>query len=902
MRFKPGFWRRCRFGFRCVRFTAWLLVLAGLLFFIWCNRIGLPNFLKTRLVATLSERGVKLEFSRMRLSLIRGLVAENVRAGQAQSTDAPAFAARQVHLLINFPALLHRQLQVDGLVIRDGQFILPLSPTNTLALTNLQTEVRFQADDTWSFDHFRADFAGTQIGISGEIAHAPEAAKWKMFAGRGTDRGALLASLNIFSDVLRQIHFQGEPQLRLTLAGDARDQHSITVRLNATAAGVQTPWFGAHAFAADATLTEPTDAPTNGDAAWGFWTNLQPYRLAWSLQLGALRSNPLNAETIACAGVWAAPNLTVTKLAGQLGGGQLIAGAALDVAMREVTFTNDSQFDPRVLANLLPASARSSLAKVSWSQPPALRAEGSLRLPPWTNAPDDWRDKLAESISLHGDLAATNASIASGLRLDAVQTHFALADQIWDLPDFTVRAGRTQLRLSGEVSTATGNFHGLLAGQLAEATILAPLSPDTASQFLKILNCREPLALNVDLSGNFNNLATFCATGQVALTNFTVRTESMDSVAARFLYTNLAFDVFAPDIRRAGGTQWGKADRVFIDLRRKALWITNGLCLMDPQAVTRAIGPKTAHMTEPYHFLSPPLAKVQGSTPIIPVNNAQDAQLADLTFDIVQGVPFRWARLNTTQVTGTIHWYQQSLTLSHIVAQLYDGTGTGSGFLDFRPVNYDCDFNFAFAVTNIDLHLLATDLTTNKSKLEGRLSSTTRVTRGNSADWHSWNGDGQVQLHDGLLWDVPMFAFMSPVLNAVMPGLGNSRAKAAAADFIITNGVITTDSLLIQSATMRLQYAGTVDLMENVNAHVTAQLLHNMPLVGPVISTMLWPVGKIFECHVTGELGEPVVTPVFIPGFIPKLLAVPLHPIHSMEQLFSPASTTNTPAAASSKP
>ena len=896
MRFNPGFWRRCRLAFRCVRIAAWLLVLTGLIFFIWCNRVGLPDFLKARLVATLSERGVKLEFSRMRISLVRGLVAENVRAGQMQADESPSFAARQIHLQINFPALLHRRWQVDGLVIRDGEFILPLSPTNALALTNLQTELRFAADDTWSLDHFRANFAGAQIGITGEIAHAPEAANWKIFGGRGgTNRGASTAALKSFSDALRQIHFQGEPQLRLALAGDARDPHSISVRLNATAPGVNTPWFDAHDFSANASLTEPTDAPTNCDAAWGFWTNLQPFRLAWSVRLGALRSEPLNANAINCAGVWAAPTLAITNLAGKLGGGNLTASAALDVATRTVTFTNDSQFDPHAFAKLLPENMRGQLAKIFWSQPPALHANGALRLPPWTNSAGDWRYDLAESVTLRGALAFTNA-VAAGVTLDEVRTHFSYADMICDLPDFTAVQGRTQLRVSGEASAATGNFHGLLTGQLDEASVAARLTTSNAIHGLSYFACREPLVLAADVTGNLRNLETLCATGRVALTNFAIRGEEMDSVAATYFYTNLAFNIYSPELRRDNGAQFLKADEVFLDVRQKAIWITNGLAFADPHAVARAIGPKTGRLLEPYQFLVLPLVRVHGSTPVINILTAQDAELADLTFEFNQGLPFRWAKLSATNLTGTVRWLKQSLVLTNLVAQLYDGSGAGGGDLDFRPANHACDFDFSFAVTNINLHLLAADLSTNKNNLEGRLSGTVLVTNASSADWRSWNGGGSVSLHDGLLWDVPMFAFMSPVLNTVSPGLGNSRAKEAAADFVITNGVITTDSLLIQSTTMRLQYAGTVDLQQKVDARVTAQLLRNVPLVGSLVSAVLMPVSEIFKCRVTGELGAPVVTPVYIPGFIPKILAMPLHPIRSVEELFTPAPATNAPA------
>ena len=326
-----------------------------------------------------------------------------------------------------------------------------------------------------------------------------------------------------------------------------------------------------------------------------------------------------------------------------------------------------------------------------------------------------------------------------------------------------------------------------------------------------------------------------------------------------------------------------------------AIWITNGRAMADPQAVARAIGPKTARMLEPYHFLEPPLTRVNGSTPIMNVATGKDLELADLTIEIMRGVPFHWAKLSTPNITGTIRWLQQSLILTNLVAELYDGHGEGFGYLDFRPVTHDCDFNFAFAITNINLHLLAADLSTNRNRLEGLLSGAVTVANASSADWRSWNGSGHARLRDGLLWDVPMFAFMSPVLNTVSPGLGNSRAKEAAAQFIITNGVITTDSLLIRSTMMRLQYAGTVDLEQNVDARVTAQLLRNTPVVGSVVSAVLWPVSKIFECHVTGQLGEPVVAPVYIPNFIPKILLAPLHPIRSLEELFSlPA--TNAPA------
>jgi hypothetical protein len=93
--------------------------------------------------------------------------------------------------------------------------------------------------------------------------------------------------------------------------------------------------------------------------------------------------------------------------------------------------------------------------------------------------------------------------------------------------------------------------------------------------------------------------------------------------------------------------------------------------------------------------------------------------------------------------------------------------------------------------------------------------------------------------------------------------------------------VIYSNPLEIRSAMMRLEYVGTVDLRQNVNARVTARLLRNTWMIGPVVSTVLWPVSKLFEYRVTGTLKNPKSDPVYVP----KLLLLPLHPIRTLEEM-----------------
>jgi hypothetical protein len=107
----------------------------------------------------------------------------------------------------------------------------------------------------------------------------------------------------------------------------------------------------------------------------------------------------------------------------------------------------------------------------------------------------------------------------------------------------------------------------------------------------------------------------------------------------------------------------------------------------------------------------------------------------------------------------------------------------------------------------------------------------------------------------------------------------------------MTNGMAFSDDLEIRSTMMRLEYAGTADLKQNVQARVTAQLLRDTWVVGPLVSTVLWPVSKLFEYKITGTLKNPKSEPVYVP----KLLLMPLHPIRSLEEILSSGVDTNAP-------
>jgi hypothetical protein len=874
-----SFWRKCRTAFRWCRISLWLVVLAAACALLWLNRVGLPDFLKTRLVAELRSRGVELEFSRMRLNLVRGIVADNVRIGHAQTPDSPALSLAEVQLQLDFRAMLHLRLQADGLVLRQGQLVWPLTSTNALTLDHIQTELRFQKNDTWALENFKADFAGTTIVLSGEVTHAMEIRNWEMFRGQKTaGRAEVQAQLQMFSDTFNQIHLAGAPQLILVVDGDARDLHSFTVRLDAIAPAAQTPWFSARDIEIEAKLTAPVDAPTNCDAAWGFWTNARPYQLECSVQAAELRTEKLKLDSVAFDGLWSAPELVITNLSVTLGGGRLDAVVGLDVATRKLVFTNASSFDIQAVAGLLTDKAREQLAKVSWKQPPRLRAAGSLVLPAWTNRPPDWAGAVWPSVRLNGELALTNITVP-GAAINSASTHFSYSNLVWRLPDLQVVQGKTWLVVDGREDDATKNYRCRIWGTFDPEAMRPFLSENVRRSELDQMAFTQPLGLDVTVNGRLPDWDSIGVNGQITLTNYVIRGQAVDGIASAVAYTNRVLEFIKPHLRT--GTQTMTADRVALDFRNRLILFTNGFSTADPESMARAIGPKTGEFMEAYHFLSPPTARVNGHIPLRAMHGPAEMTNVDLRFDIVQGAPFHWLKLNTPRIEGTVHWLGSKLILTNLTALVYGGTGNGFALFDFLAPHAGADYGFALNVTNINLHELVADVGSPTNKLEGLLSGHLVVTNASSEDLQSWNGFGAARLHDGLIWDIPVFGILSPVLNTFSPGLGNSRATDASARFIITNGVIYTGSLEIQSSMTRLQYVGTVGLNQNVNARVTAQLLRDTWVFGPLISTVLFPVSKLFEYQVTGTLKNPRTEPLYVP----KLLLMPLHPIRSLQEM-----------------
>ncbi len=997
--------------FRRFRIVLWSITLLLLGALLYLNQVGLPGFIKRTVLERLRARGLDLQFSRLRLRWYEGVVAENVRFGQAAEPLSPRLTAREVRVPLNLRALLRLQVQVDGLVLRQGRLTWPLSlpteGTSELSIDQMQTDLRFLSGDQWALDNFRAVFAGADIHLSGTVTNASRIREWTFLHGERvapTPADVWQKRLSRIADVLEEVQFSNPPDLRMNLRGDATDLQSFSVRMSVMAPGADTPWgtvtrahFVGRVFpagsndlahaectleAADAQtpwggftnlslgvqlrtiagqtnlvngvltlsadqvrtrwveagnallsaswvhdLTNPIPrlgecrvacagattewgradkfeltarlaqppGPLASDNSWAWWTNLQPFQLGWEARLQEVESPRLIAQEIACSGNWNAPELQITNFQAHLYDGQITGQGTLNVSTRALSSSLACDVDPHQLAPLLSEDARRWLDEFGWEKPPRAKVALEMRLPVWTNHLPDWSGEVLPTVKLSGDLSFDGGGTfygfpnvtpvtSAGVQFTNASVHILYSNLCWYAPDFKVSRSDGHLAAAYEANERTRDFYGRISSTL-NLSLAGPLLAHAPKQVFDLFTFNESPVVEAQVWGNFADAARAGCQGRVALTNFTFRGEKITSLQTTFQYTNGVLQFFEPHI--LVGAQEARASGLTADFNAQLIFLTNGFSTAEPLIIARVIGPQIVRAIEPYQFLRPPAAHVHGAIPM------RGEEGADLYFAL-DGGPFHWWRLTVPQIGGEIHWAGEQLSLTNLLIDFYGGKASGAASFDFKAAA-GADFRFHLGMTNVQFSSLIADLAGKTNHLEGRLTGNLFVTSANTEDWHSANGHGDLNLHDALIWDIPIFGIFSPVLNGINPGLGNSRATAAVCTFVMTNGVCRTDNLEIRSSAMRLNYRGTVDLDSKVNARVEAELLRDMWLVGPLVSTVFWPVSKMFEYKVTGALGDPKMDPVFI---IPRLVLFPFHPFRTLKGLLPEESTstqTNAP-------
>jgi hypothetical protein len=597
-------------------------------------------------------------------------------------------------------------------------------------------------------------------------------------------------------------------------------------------------------------------------------------RLQSELQFTEVKLTNAEAAAAAAHVDWDWP-IFKTKANGVLYGGTFDLGAEINAESMECVFHGDSTFDVHQIAPLLGPKAQRFVRSYTWQAPPHLSAAGRITLPPWTNSIPEFNEDALKTLSLAG-FFDVGAGAYKSVAFNAAHSPFTFTNNVWRVENLTLI--RPEGRLQGAYASIPEKkeFHWKFRSTVDPRAFRSFFDTNAARAF-DLFELIVPPTVEGEVWGNWRNPERTGVNAKVHALDFKFRGESVDEVSGTLIYTNFFLGVINPEVKRAV-VEKGEAPGIGIDFKRNRIWFTNAFGNLNPQVVARCVGRQVGKVMADYIFEVAPTARLNGS-----VDMRKGSDEDDLHFEI-SGDAFRWKDFRFQQLAGNIDWVGRTMVLTNMQGIFHGGRAAGHAHFAF-PRKKGAEFSFKLSLAEVDFGSLMSDLSAKTNRLEGMLNGELTVVAANTEQPNSWMGYGNVHLRDGLLWEIPVFGLFSPILNTVVPGLGNSRAKQGSGEFLITNSVISTKDLDIQATAMRMHFEGTVDFEKRINSRVEAELLRDLPGIGVVLSKILWPVTKIFEYQVTGTLGDPKAEPLYM---IPKVLLFPLQPFKILGEIVTP--------------
>ena len=640
-----------------------------------------------------------------------------------------------------------------------------------------------------------------------------------------------------------------------------------------------TRWGSADSAALACSAAAVEGRPPAGDSR-GFWAKINGWDLDWQADLGRVVTPDAQLERLAGGGSWRAPELVLTTLDAALYGGKLSGRARLDAASRELQAGGRFDFEAHQLSHLLPPAVQSWLNQIQWEHPPAIAFEARLALPDWTRWPSDWAAQLLPSLQVAGDIAAGPSSFR-GFSVASLQSRFAWSNQVWDIPGLHLDrpGGGASLDLTG-----SGGRDGFIASidSHLDPRDLRPLLPEKQQPLLDhaVFAKADPPRIHAEIRGPWREPEKWVVQARLAATNFTARDQHVDSLETAVEYSNSVARLRDLRLVVKNGEELA-APWAEMDWTSGRISFSNADSTLDPGLATRLLEQHTPGWLKVIGFDTPPAIHAGGS--FVPGN----PMATDLHF-AVSGRDFRWSKLQAGTASGEVHWVAQSVALTNVQADLYDGTLRGWWVFDDKPGRgTECRGHVLLA--KIELPLLVKAWSPKSKPVEGVLDANISLTGGNTRDDKSWTGSGRLSVNHAQLWNIRLFGIFSSMLNDIIPGAGNNRAYQAGADFIVTNGMIATDNLQIRSTDFRLLYRGTLNTKKQLDARVEAEVLRDTPVLGRVFSWVFAPLTKLFEYKVGGTLDAPALHPLYIP----KVLTSILEPFHKKKP--PPASQSPAP-------
>lgn len=678
-----------------------------------------------------------------------------------------------------------------------------------------------------------------------------------------------LSSLEL---VLSDINFPDGQVARVRASSEFHHREFTPEKLSgewtATATGINTRWASVDEAQSKGSIKRATASQQGEPDRLDPFKSLRPWEIQAVLSSQKVGGPTIEADSLELGVRWTSPQLQLSRITGSLYRGALDMAASIDVDTRYAQLDGWLDFNVKRIGHLLGPKGQRWLDQYTYENPPLVNVSLGATLPAWDDPKPDWKGEVKPTMSLAGNVDVERGAFR-GVPVESATTDFTFTNMVWRLPNLHITRPEGILDLIYECDSTTQDYRWDVDA-LVDFKVLTPLLSTNQKQGLALFDFQNPVKTTGEIWGRWHAPDRTGFKTQISTTDFAFREvplktfrSAIDSDQGIITLRNLQFS------RPEGFIQ---ADWAQYSNHSRLISVTNALSTIDSTAIAKMIGPKIERSFKSYRFAKPPRIEVNG---IIPIDGDTGA---DAHFS-VDGGPFSFWKFNVPAIQAKVDWVDRDVLIRDVNASFYQGGLNGRMGLKLKK-GKGADFDLDATVSRADLNQLFQDVFSPENKSEGSLSGRLSITSGQTENWNSWQGNGNLRLREGFLWDIPLFGVFSPVLNTVSEGLGNSRAGTGNANFEIADSVIYTSDLTIQEPTTRLQYQGKLDFAGNLDARVEAELLRDTPMVGRVMSLALWPLSKLFVFKVSGSLGKPIAEPIY---GLPKFLLNPIETIRNRE-------------------
>lgn len=606
----------------------------------------------------------------------------------------------------------------------------------------------------------------------------------------------------------------------------------------------------------------------------GFWTNLAPWRLQTRLTASDVHIAPRHsADRLDLTVDWSQGTLRLEGLDVRVPAGVVTGSAWVSATNGDVGVRIRGGAEPLLLESVLPPETWRQLTNSG------IRKGSSLQFDVWANSrlsgtplesAESLRD-LGRSLTAHGEVRSTNFGVGD-LNLQEVRIPFDLTPESWRVEGLTLAIPSGTLMAGVEATPESGDWHLSLNGALNPLEIAALIRSPGLDAQLDLVGITDPPWISGEVWGRLGDPTRTAVAVKVALTNATYRGEPITELRTSVNYTNLQLVFTGTELFQ--GTNVARVPVLHYDIPARLLYITNGFSTLNVASVVRAIGPKTARVLAPYHFLEAPTVRINGSIPVM-----EDA-VGSVVFQA--SVPrLQWWYFEFEKLLATVGWESNHVSITNVAGGFYGGVVSANVGVNVSDRD-DAVFHFNASYADVELSRLIADISMSTNHLEGVLSGEVTVLEGHGRQDRPWKGFGNAQLRNGYLWDLPLFGMMSPAFESVSPGLGTAKFRDGNALFTITNRSVDFSRVELLSPAMRLQMRGPVDFDGRLHLVLEAEPLRDVPLFGPLVNLVLSPFTKLMEYDITGTLEKPEAELRHVPSF----LLIPLQPFHTLKSVF----------------